>query len=79
MVPATSIDEYLKTSLLRKRTPTANPNAESIASISPKVIIADNKNDGGSCYCLNIVRLPILASLATAINNPTSAKLIPII
>ena len=39
---ATSIDECFKTSLLRKRTPIAKPNAERIASISPKLIIDNN-------------------------------------
>ena len=39
--PATSIDECIETSLVKKRTPIANPRAERIASISPKVIIID--------------------------------------
>jgi len=35
--PATSSGEWIETSLAKKRTPIANPNADIIASISPKV------------------------------------------
>ena len=39
--PATSMGEYKETSFVENRTPIANPNAERIASISPKVIMID--------------------------------------
>ena len=73
--PATSIDECRETSLVKKRTPIANPKAEKIASISPKVINVDG----------DVITVPILlssrtspASLAIAIKNPINARTIPI-
>ena len=41
--PATSIDECFKTSFVKKRTPNANPKAETMASISPKVMIVSDE------------------------------------
>jgi hypothetical protein len=66
--------------LLRKRTPIAKPNAERIASISPKLII-DNNEDTDVKVVFMVLLLPttISTSLAKAIKNPTSPILIPIV
>ena len=58
--PATSMDECFETSLVKKRTPSANPKAETIASISPKVMIG---SDGLSTVSI------LFTSLKTAIKN----------
>jgi hypothetical protein len=82
--PATSIDEYLKVSLVRKSTPTAKPKAERIASTSPKlIIIADNDDDPATVVDDAILLVSVLSvrprwvSLTTAIQNPSSAILMP--
>jgi hypothetical protein len=77
---ATSIDECLETNFVRKRTPKANPTAESIASKSPKVIL------NISCNANTVDNLPesifslyplILESLTMARMNPNNANAIP--
>jgi hypothetical protein len=73
------MDECFNTSLLRKRTPIAKPDAEKIASISPKLIIDDNEDaDIAIIVSMLLETTPILAPLATAILNPISAIMIPI-
>lgn len=75
-VPATSIDECSETSLVRKRTPIPNPNADSIASISPKVISVDGSGDVMTvCMPFNVC-VPI--SLNMEIKNPINARTIPV-
>ncbi len=74
--PATSIEEYLDTSLLRKSTPIANPKAEIIASASPKPI----GPRADIAVVLTKRTLPLVlksASLSRANINPINAKLIP--
>lgn len=77
---ATSIDECLDTSFVRKRTPNANPNAESMASISPMVIL----NVSGNVDTFDNPFQPIfsssslmLESLIMAKTNPNNAKAMP--
>lgn len=72
--PATSMDEYKETSFVKNRTPIANPRAERIASISPKVIMID----GIVTIVCMLVPSRTFASLATAIKNPINARIIPI-
>lgn len=75
-VPATSIDECSETSLVRKRTPIPNPNADSIASISPTVISVDGSGDVMTvCMPFNVC-VPI--SLNMEIKNPINARTIPV-
>lgn len=76
VVPATSIDECRETSLVRKRTPIPNPNADSIASISPKVISVDGRGDVMAVCRPFKILLPI--SLNMEIKNPINARTIPI-
>ncbi len=73
---ATSIDECFDTSFVRKRTPNANPNAESIASISPKVIlnVSGKVNPFQPIFSLSSLKLE---SLIMAKTNPNNAKAIP--
>lgn len=81
-VAATSIDECLRTSFVRKRTPNANPNAESIASISPKVIIIIGDEDDVNSIPLQPTLSSaslILESLIRAKMNPNNAIAIPMI
>src|SRR5438093_6501729 len=79
--PATSIEEYFKINLLRKRTAIAKPNAERIASISPKLIIDNNEDTDVKVVftALLLLTTTISTSLAKAIKNPMSPILIPII
>jgi hypothetical protein len=78
--PATSIEEYFKINLLRKRTAIAKPNAERIASISPKLIIDNNEDtDVEVVFTALLLLTTISTSLAKAIKNPMSPILIPII
>jgi len=78
--PATSIEEYFKINLLRKMTPIAKPNAERIASISPKLIIDNNEDtDVKVVFTALLLLITISTSLAKAIKNPKSPILIPII
>ncbi len=77
---ATSIDECFDTSFVRKRTPNANPNAESIASISPKVILnVSGKVDpfGNPFQPIFSLSSLKLESLIMAKTNPNNAKAIP--
>jgi hypothetical protein len=78
--PATSIEEYFKINLLRKRTPIAKPNAERIASISPKLITDNNEDtDVKVVFTALLLLITISISLAKAIKNPMSPIPIPII
>ena len=77
---ATSIDECLDTSFVRNRTPSANPNAESMASKSPKVILnASGIADVFDTLPKSIFSLsPLMPeSLMTAKMNPNNASPIP--
>jgi hypothetical protein len=68
---APSIDECFETSLVKKRTPNANPKAEIKASISPKVMIGSDE----VFTSLSIM----FTSLKTAIKNPVIAIMTPAI
>ena len=77
---ATSIDECLDTSFVRKRTPKANPNAESMASKSPNVILNVSANvDAFDNLLQSIFSLyPLMPeSLIMAKMNPNKARAIP--
>lgn len=76
VAPATSIEEYLDTSLLRKSTPIANPKAEIIASASPKPI--GPRVDIAVVLTNRTLELVLKsASLSRANINPINARLIP--
>jgi hypothetical protein len=74
--PATSIEECSETSLVRKRTPIPNPNAERMASISPKVISVDGSGGVITVCMLSKTSMPI--SLTIEIKNPINARTIPV-
>jgi hypothetical protein len=81
-VDATSMDECLETSLVRKRTPNANPNAESIASRSPKVMINGDEDDDDDENSISFQPIfspstLVVESLITAKMNPNNATAIP--
>lgn len=83
--PATSKDEEIVVSLVRKMTPPAKPMAESIASTSPKLIIlTDIGGDFAIAGETPVILLCVssetakLVSLTTAIQKPSSAIPIPI-
>lgn len=78
-VAATSMGECLETSLVRKRTPNANPNAESIASRSPKVIINCDEDVENNISFQPTFSPAILTleSLIVAKMNPNNATAIP--
>ena len=77
---ATSIDECLDTSFVRKRTPNANPNAEKMASKSPKVIwnVSVSSDAFGNPLKFIFSLSPLmLESLIMAKMNPNNANTIP--
>ena len=67
--PATSIDGCFETSCVKKRTPSANPKAETMASISPKVMIDSDE--------IFTTLSTMFTSLKTAIKNPVIAIMTP--
>jgi hypothetical protein len=68
--PATSNAECFRRSLVKKSTPKANPSAEIIASISPKVTI-------GVEFVI-IAGLIVPVSLIIAMRKPVTATTIPV-
>jgi hypothetical protein len=78
---ATSIDECLDTSFVRKRTPNANPNAEKMASKSPKVIlnvsVSSSDAFGNPLQFIFSLSPLMLESLIMAKMNPNNASTIP--